>query len=226
MADPAVSLIVATYNEADLILPLLEHLRSLHDGELIVADGSSTDGTADRALPYASVIRTVASRAVQFNEAARRARGDLLLFLHADVRLGGGALPRMAEAMRDRRVLGGNFDIQYQGGDVAASAFTRINRWRRRFGVFYGDSGIFARRSFFESTGGYRDWPILEDYEFARRLWRTRAVALLDEPIYVSDRRWKRAGLIRTMWHWFWIQGLYLAGVSPFRLAGMYRAVR
>lgn len=226
MNRPSVSLIVATYNEQQGILSLLAHLRSLHDGELIVADGTSADATAELARRYSKVVQTPPSRALQFNEAARRATGDVLLFLHADVRLGPAALARMRDVMRNLAIIGGNFDIRYDGGDLAAMAFTRINQWRRRLGVFYGDSGIFVRRNFFESTGGFQPWPILEDYEFARRLWKTGAVALLDEPIYVSNRRWKKCGLLRTMWQWFWIQGLYLAGVSPHRLAGMYRAVR
>lgn len=74
--------------------------------------------------------------------------------------------------------------------------------------------------------GGFADWPILEDYEFVRRLRGHGDLALLDEPIYVSDRRWRRGGLLPTLWAWFWIQGLYLAGVSPRRLAAMYRHIR
>jgi GT2 family glycosyltransferase len=154
------------------------------------------------------------------------ASSEVLLFLHADVRLGPTALARMCEVMRNPSLAGGNFHIHYEGGDFTARAFTRINQWRRHLGVFYGDSGIFVRKSFFESTGGFQPWPILEDYEFARRLWKSGAVALLEEPIYVSDRRWKKGGLLRTLWQWFWIQGLYFAGVSPHRLAGLYRAVR
>ena len=223
---PSLSIIVATYNEELVIGPLLEQLRSYHSGELIVADGGSKDRTAGIAAAFARVVEAPIGRALQYNHAARHASGEVLLFLHADVRLGQQAIPCLREAMKNERVLGGNFDILFDGGDLAAAVFTRINRWRRRFGVFYGDSGIFVRKSFFEASGGFRPWPILEDYEFARRLWRSGAVALLDEPIYVSDRRWKQSGLIRTMWAWFWIQGLFMAGISPQRLARLYGIVR
>ena len=120
----------------------------------------------------------------------------------------------------------GNFDIRYEGSDWVAAAFTSANRWRRRLGVFYGDSGIFCRREVFEALGGYAPWPILEDYDFARRLRRAGRLALLDEPIWVSDRRWRTCGLLPTLWSWFWVQGLYLAGVEPKRLAELYRPVR
>ena len=101
-----------------------------------------------------------------------------------------------------------------------------VNRARRRFGVFYGDSGIFCRRDVFEEFGGYKPYPILEDYEFARRMWKAGKLALLNEPIYVSDRRWRNSSLLRTLWSWFWVQALYLCGVSPERLARMYRNIR
>ena len=117
-------------------------------------------------------------------------------------------------------------DIRYEGEDWVARAFTRINRCRRRFGIFYGDSGIFCRREIFDALGGYRPWPILEDYDFACRLRRAGKLALLDEPVCVSNRRWRQCGLFPTLWSWFWIQGLYLAGVSPQRLVALYRNVR
>jgi len=133
---------------------------------------------------------------------------------------------RRAVFMDDQDIIGGNFDVRFEGDDWAASAFTHVNRWRRKLGVFYGDSGIFCRRQVFEKLGGYRPWPLLEDYDFARRLQRAGRLAMLDEPIWVSNRRWRHSGLFRTLWIWFWIQVLYCAGVRPERLAAWYQADR
>jgi GT2 family glycosyltransferase len=150
-----------------------------------------------------------------------------LLFLHADVHLGGAtALQAIRNVMADPTVAGGNLDIRYDGKDWAATAFTHINRWRRQCGVFYGDSGIFCRRSVFETLGGFMPWPILEDYDFARRLRRAGKLAYLDEPIWVSDRRWRNNGLLSTLASWFFIQSLYYAGVPPEQLARLYRHIR
>lgn len=224
-SEPTISIIIPTRNEEAEIAGLLAHLRTLGAAELIVADGSSEDRTAEIAARHAKLVRTAPSRGGQMNAGAAEASGEILLFLHADVRLDTDALARVREAMRDG-VVGGNFDIRYEGGDMAARVFTSINRTRRRFGVFYGDSGIFCRREVFRELGGYRDWPVLEDYEFGRRLWKHGKLALLDDPIYVSARRWRRGGLLATLWSWFWVQGLYLLGVPPKRLARMYRDVR
>ena len=62
--------------------------------------------------------------------------------------------------------------------------------------------------------------------DFARRMSQCGKLALLDEPIRVSDRRWRNAGLVRTLWSWFLIQGLYSLGIPPHRLARLYRHVR
>lgn len=226
LGDPRLSIVIPTFNEERAIGGLLENLQRLGPDEVVVADGQSNDRTAAIAAGHARVVATPRGRALQMNAGACATSGEILLFLHADVRLGLGALEAVRHALRDPRVAGGNFDIRYDGGDWAARAFTRINRWRRHFGVFYGDSGIFSRREVFEALGGFRPWPILEDYDFARRLRGCGKLALLDEPIWVSDRRWRSTGLLPTMWSWFWVQGLYLAGVSPHRLARLYPAIR
>ena len=221
-----ISVIIPTLNEEKAIGGLLENLERLEPDEIVVADGNSTDRTVPIAARYARVLSLPPCRSLQMNAGACACSGNVLLFLHADVRLEPGALDRVRSSMQEPGVVGGNFDIRYEGADWVAGAFTRINRWRRRLGVFYGDSGVFCRSETFDALGGYHPWPILEDYDFARRLRKCGKLALLDEPIWVSDRRWRDAGLLPTLWSWFWIQGLYLTGVSPERLAALYDQVR
>lgn len=221
-----VSVIIPVLNEEATIAELLRRLNDEHPHEILVADGGSTDQTRIVAAAGARVIETPCGRAVQMNRAAAAATGDVLLFLHADAIPRQGALAAIRTALADAQTVGGNFDIRYEGSDFAARSFTWINRKRREFGVVYGDSGIFCRRSVFEQLGGYREWRILEDYEFGKRLWARGRFAMLRHPIEVSARRWKKAGIWWTMWLWFWIQALYIAGVQPDRLANWYRNVR
>jgi rSAM/selenodomain-associated transferase 2 len=221
-----VSIVVPALNEAAALPELLACTRALKAAEVIVADGGSSDDTVAIARRSAVVIESAAGRGIQMNAGARAATGEILVFLHADCRIGAGALDAVRSAMKDPAIAGGNFNLRFEGNDAAAAAFTRINRLRRRCGVFYGDSGIFCRRSAFEALGGYREWPIMEDYDFARRLRRCGRLAYLEEPIWASDRRWRNSGLARTMWSWAVIQGLYSAGVSPRRLARLYPHIR
>ncbi|MBI3472835.1 MAG: TIGR04283 family arsenosugar biosynthesis glycosyltransferase [Candidatus Solibacter usitatus] len=225
---PTISIIVPAYNEESQVAALLENLVASGATEVLLVDGASTDATAGiaRGFPAVRLLQTRPNRAIQMNAGAAAATGDVLLFLHADVRLAPESLAAVRDAMQNPDLLGGNLDIRYTGNAWVAALFGWVNRWRRHLGIFYGDSGIFCRRSAFQALGGYQPWPILEDYEFARRLYKAGRLAFLHAPLEVSDRRWRNAGLLATLWTWLVIQGLYTLGVSPRRLGKMYRDIR
>ncbi|MGQ9919031.1 MAG: TIGR04283 family arsenosugar biosynthesis glycosyltransferase [Bryobacteraceae bacterium] len=221
-----VSIIVPTLNEEKAIGGFLENLREIHDGEIIVSDGGSTDQTRQVAERAARVVCAPPGRGVQMNAGAAVATGDVLWFLHSDVCLEKTAVEAVKCCLRDPSVVGGNLDIRYGGDDWVGRTLTHLNRWRTRLGWFYGDSGIFCRRTAFDALGGYQPWPIMEDYDFARRLLRIGKVVFLSEPIRVSPRRWRNGGLLATSLSWVSVQALYWAGVPPQRLAHMYKAIR
>ncbi len=223
-----ISLIVPVLNEEEALPGFLEMASELGVAEVIVADGGSTDRTREIARAAgAGVVEAEAGRGPQMNAGAGVASGEVLLFLHADARLRAGALDAVRRALQEERRRGGIFDVRFDGGDWVAQTFNWIYHWRRYVGIFYGDAGIFVRRDEFEAMGGYRDYPIMEDYEFGRRLfgWGGR-MALLDEPIFVSDRRWRKAGLVRTLLVWVVIQTAYSLGYPAERLGKLYRQIR
>lgn len=224
--DPLVSVIVPTLDEEGALREVLDHLASL-DGawEVLVADGGSRDRTVELARAHgAQVVCGGATRAAQLNTAAAEARGELLLFLHADSRLPSDAWSSLAA--QPPSIAGGNFALRFSGGDLFARVLTAAYALQRRLGFYYGDSSIWVRRSAFDALGGYRDVPIMDDYDFARRLERNFATARLPGPALTSPRRWRALGVPRTLLSWWTIRLLYLAGVPPERLAGLYRRVR
>ena len=229
-----VSIIIPTYNEEDSLPVMLEHLARVRgDFEVIVADGSSTDRTRDCVREQAGryprclrLVETARCRAVQLNCAAQIVRGDVLLFLHADIVVPPGAVEAIEAKLVDGLIVGGNFQIVFEGNSPVTRFFTWVYHVRRPFGIYYGDSGVFVRRKVFEQMGGFKPIPIMDDYEFVRRLERSGRTAYLKPAFLVSDRRWRVQGLFPTLVSWFWIQTLYSLGVPARCLARWYGPVR
>jgi rSAM/selenodomain-associated transferase 2 len=229
---PLVSVLVPTLDEARELPRVLDHLAALPGSwEVVVADGGSCDATLHiaRAHPLKPlIVEHPGGRAAQLNAAAKVATGDILLFLHADSRLPPGAHATLGEAWRAApEVVGGNFALRFDDG---RGAFERvlgaIYGLQRRFGLYYGDSSVWVRRTAFERLGGYREIAIMDDYDFVRRLERLGTTRCLPGPATTSARRWRQAGIPRTVLAWLLVRRLYVAGVSPDRLARLYRAVR
>lgn len=222
-----VSVIVPTFDEQAQLPGLLDHLEALPGAwEVLLADGGSRDRTA--AIAAERGVRVVASgggRAGQLNAAARASAGEVLLFLHADSRLPAGAHGALTTAVAGGAV-GGNFALRFDGLDRFARVLTAAYALQRRFGVYYGDSSIWVARPTFDRLSGYRDLPIMDDYEFVRRLERSGPTACLPGPATSSDRRWRTIGIARTLLSWWLIRLAFLAGVPPTRLARLYRRVR
>jgi len=227
-ARPLVSVIVPVLDEEAELPRVLDHLESLPgEWEVIVADGGSRDRTAERARERgARVVCEGACRAAQLNAAAGEARGELLLFLHADSRLPAGAYASLASAAAQTGVVGGNFALRFDGGDRFARVLTAAYALQRRLGFYYGDSSVWIRGSAFERLGGYRDLAIMDDYDLVRRMEASGRTECLPGPAGTSDRRWRQMGVPRTLVSWWAIRLLYLAGVSPERLAVLYRRIR
>lgn len=140
------SVIIPTLNEADTIVACLGSIRSqAADAEILVVDGGSVDATVTLARSYANVIAGPRGRAQQMNLGGRRARGDILLFLHADSRLHPAAMAFLDQVMRDPAIVGGTFTLWFDTGHYLLRFFASLTRFEGR--IFrYGDQGIIVRR--------------------------------------------------------------------------------
>ena len=80
-----ISVIIPTYNEKTTIQTILGNLALCNDIEIIVVDGGSSDNTLTLLNEYpVKPISARKGRAHQMNAGAQHARGQILLFLHAD----------------------------------------------------------------------------------------------------------------------------------------------
>ena len=227
---PAISFIILTLNEAARLPALLADLaREAAPHEVIVADSRSTDGTPAAALAAgARVVWSPAGRGVQLTHGANAARGAVLMFLHADSRLPAGALNAVRRALdADERLVGGNFRLRFDGEDGFSRWLDGFYAWIRRHGVYYGDSGVFVRRRVYDALGGIRPWPLMEDYDFNRRLERAGPTRCIDEPaLATSSRRFHGRRRWSIVTGWLWIHALFHLGVDPRRLARLYDSTR
>lgn len=208
-----ISVIIPALDEAPNLARLLPEIAAGGAAaEVIVVDGGSRDGTAD-------IARRLGARA---------AHGEVLLFLHADSVLPAGALGRIAEVLGRRAlVVGGNFRLVFDGADAFSRRLNAFYGWMRSKGHYYGDSGIFVRRSVYQVLGGIRPMPLMEDYDFVRRLERAGPTYCIEEPpLITSSRRFEGRRAAAIVSGWLMIHALYGLGVAPARLATLYRSER
>ncbi len=227
MGVASISVIVPTLNEEEHIAGALD-LPLSEEHEVIVADGGSTDRTVEvaRALGAKTLV-VVGGRARQLNAAASKASGDILLFLHADTRLPAGFDDEVRRLAAVDGAVGGAFRFKVDERLAGVGLIERLTDLRsRRQGLPYGDQAIFVKAEVFRAMGGFRDMPIMEDYEFVRRLRRRGRIVISDLPVVTSARRWRKLGVLRTtLVNQVMIAG-YHAGVSAKRLARWYRRTR
>ncbi len=220
---PALSIVIPARNEAQHIVASLQPLQAYRPQvEIILVDGGSSDNTAALATPLCDrVLSSPPGRAWQMNLGANAARGDALLFLHADTRLPSDFVRRLLASLAHHHW--GRFDVRL----VPGSALLRLVGWMmnqrsRLTGVCTGDQGIFVQRQLFAELGGYADLPLMEDIELSKRLRRYGRPACLQPALCTSSRRWQQHGTLRTVVLMWWLRALYWLGVSPQRLAKWY----
>jgi len=211
-----ISVIIPAFNEAAELPGTLATLRTQEARhEVIVVDAGSTDGTADIAHAAGAKVIVCArrQRAAQMNLGATAARGDALLFLHADTHLAPGALRAIGAALRQRAVVGGGFARRYDSPSLFLRATCALAEARTRLcGWFLGDQAIFVRRTVFTALGGFSDWDVFEDLDFSRRLARAGRGVTLRPPVISAARRFTARGALRTTWRDLALTARYLTG--------------
>ncbi len=223
-----ISVIVPVLNEEKTIASTLEVLRPLATEEVIVVDGGSSDRTLEiAAQTEAVVLSSSRGRAEQMNQGARVAKGNVLLFLHADTLLPSSAMGDILAALKDPRCVGGRFDVRLdRRGWIFTLIGALINMRSRLTSVATGDQAIFVRRKVFEEVGGFPEIPLMEDIAFSRALKIKGRMACLRSQVVTSARRWEKEGVWRTILKMWALRLLFLAGISPFHLKRFYGSSR
>jgi len=190
--------------------------------ELVVVDGGSRDATREIARTAgARVVDAPRGRGVQLAAGAEAARGDWLLFLHADTRLSAGWRGAAEEHMR-RRDVAGCFRFRLDDPAWQARAIERGVALRvKLLALPYGDQGLLISRRLYDAAGGFRPVPLMEDVGLVRRIGRRRLVVLPADAV-TSAERWRREGWVRRSARNLACLALHRMGMSEEKVARLY----
>ena len=191
-----------------------------------MVDGGSVDETAKLAKPLADVvIASARGRATQMNAGAAIARGDILMFLHADTRLPANADEMILAGLTQLRRAWGRFDVSIDGKHPLLPLVAAFMNARSRLtGVATGDQAMFITLDAFMAAGGFPEIALMEDIELSRRLKRISSPLCLRARVTTSGRRWERRGVLRTILLMWRLRLAHFIGASPESLARRYNA--
>lgn len=229
MDTETISIIMPVLNEAKYLRDTLTDLCLGNKEELIIVDGGSTDDTVSIAREFTdNVFTTETGRARVMNYGAKKAKGEIFLFLHADCTLPDNAFQVIRQTMKDNSTVAGAFYLSiacpglgYRIIEISANLRHRITS------LLYGDQGIFLKRKVFEQVGGYADIPLMEDIEISRKLKKLGKIVFVNPPIKASPRRWINEGpLYTTMRDWTIAFSYSFLKASPDKLIRYYKNIR
>lgn len=228
-ALPKISVIIPVYHEDETLLLTITHLRAMaytQSYEIIVVDTHAITTLHRFTLENVHLAYAKKGRANQMNEGALKARGEILLFLHADTRLPYHWDRGIEQALEHHTA--GAFSLGIDDKHPALRLIEMMANLRTSITQLpYGDQAHFFKTSFFKSLDGYANIPLMEDVELMQRLKkRGEKIALLKPKVLTSARRWHKEGILYTTLRNRVLSFLYSVGLSPEKLIQYYQTHR
>lgn len=222
------SIIIPTYNSEKTLAQTINSLvPPPYAREVIVVDGGSTDATHDIANKAADkVVVSPKGRGIQLKNGAKAAKGEWLLFLHADTLLpeNWGTEVCSFVAKGTQREQAAYFTFALDDDQAAAKRLEKIVSWRSRIlGLPYGDQGLLISRHLYDQVGGFNDMVLMEDVDIVRRIGKKR-LRQLSARAMTSAVRYRQHGYIRRSLRNLTCLGLFFLGLSPNRIVKLYES--
>ncbi len=221
------SIVIPTLDvEACLPLSLAALMPGVEGGlvrEVIVSDGGSADRTGEIAeATGAAFVNGSKGRGPQLKTGAEAARGEWLLFLHADSVLSPDWADRAAAHMSASPGKAAAFTLAYRSEASEARWLEKRANWRaRHLGLPYGDQGLLISRRLYDEVGGFDPVPLMEDVKIIRRIGKRR-LAILSARSQTSGEKYERDGWRKRAWRNAWLLTRFYLGADPEDLAKSY----
>lgn len=217
-----VSVVIPTFQEEKHIAATLSRLANVKSlTEIIVADGGSKDKTVEIARQFTDKVYVLRERGIAKarNYGARRACGDVLVFLDADVIPPVDFLEKVVETFSDPTVVGATCSIMPMQPRFHEKIFFHFHSSLTRILAKFkphsrGEFFVVRRNAFLKANGFNEDLPCSEDHELAFRLSkRGRFVFIKSLTVYESLRRFRKLGFLTVV-------GIWLANYLSFVMRG------
>lgn len=224
--NPPVSVIIPAFNEEDAIARCIGRVKRSANVECIVVDGGSTDRTVKIAEESgAVVVHFKKGRGLQMNKGAMIARSEMLLFLHADTLLPDNFDQRVRASLSDPRTSAGAFRLSFDSGSLALKIISAGANLRSRFlGLPYGDQGLFMWKADYHAAGGFPEIPILEEIPLVSRLKALGRIAILNDRVITSCRRYVSMGIFSACASNLCAVASFFLGAGIDKIAGFYHS--
>jgi rSAM/selenodomain-associated transferase 2 len=227
-----ISVVIPSLNAEDVLGPTLSALvPGAVEGlirEAILADGGSTDATAEIAEAAGmEIVRVERGRGSQLRGGADTAKGPWLLFLHADTVLETGWVEQAAHFISriergERPEAAATFRFALDDEGLMPWLLERLVALRfLLFRLPYGDQGLLIRKSLYQRLGGFPPVPLMEDVAFVRKLKRGELVMLKSRAV-TSAQRYQRDGYLARSLRNLCCVLLYFFRVPPKLLQRLY----
>jgi rSAM/selenodomain-associated transferase 2 len=226
---PVISIIVPVYKETNTIANLVSNIKNLKDiniAECIVIDGEKDGNTINQIKDsfFITKLSNIKGRAAQMNLGASIAKGNILLFLHADTKLPHNSLSLITETLTDKTISAGAFDLAFSSTKLKYKLLAKLASLRSRLTrIPFGDQAIFINKATFEKVNGFADIPLLEDIELMKKLRsNNQLIKIINTPVHTSIRRWEEKGFFKASAINILCQVMYKLGISPKNIAKLY----
>lgn len=219
------SVIIPALNEEANIERCIDSVKKLNPAEILVVDGGSSDRTKEIALSKGvMVIQSEKGRGTQMNRGASYAKGDILLFLHADSVFEDHITKELLD-LKD--YVAGFFRLRFDDRSLSVRLVEIFANLRSRLlHLPYGDQALFIKKETFQRIGGFRDYPFLEDLDLVLRLRRIGRLKGISKDVIVSSRRLKKGyplSPVLVSLRNVLIAMLFKLGISPDSLLRLYK---